>query len=140
MAADFGTQQWADAVRNRIQNDAEYRAAAEGWGVDFNGNILFTIEPGAGLKDAVHLLLELKDGGCLGARLLPDGSQADAGFKLRGPWPAWKQVIDGEIKPILAISLRKIRLEGSLVVLMKYVPAAQALLRCVSSVDAQLPS
>jgi len=139
MAVDFGTPEWAETIRQEIQGDAEYRAAAKGWGIGFNGNILFSIEPGDGLSQPVHLHLELKDGQCLGARLLADPNQVEVGFRLRGAWPVWKQVLGGELKPILAISLRRIRLEGSLAVLMKYVPAAQALLRCFSSVETRLP-
>ncbi|HEX9638985.1 MAG TPA: SCP2 sterol-binding domain-containing protein [Acidobacteriota bacterium] len=140
MSALFGSQEWAAAVRARIQGDEAYRDAAKGWGMEFNGNILFSIEAGGRLDQPTHLLLELRDGDCLGARLLADPAAADVGFRLRGPWPAWKQVLNGELKPILAISLRKIRLEGSLPTLMKYVPAAQALLRCFSDVEAELPS
>lgn len=140
MSVPFGSQQWAAAIRAKIQSDQAYRAAAKGWGVEFNGDILFSIEPGSGLEQPTHMLLQLKDGDCLGAKLLSDPAEADPGFRLRGSWPTWKQVLSGELKPILAISLRKIRLEGSLPTLMKFVPAAQALLRCVASVETELPN
>ena len=44
MSNRFGTPEWAAALKEEINGSSEYRNAANKWGVEFNGNLLFVFE------------------------------------------------------------------------------------------------
>lgn len=136
---DFGSTAWAHALAARINNDDEYRTAARGWGIGFNGDMMFHVEPDETLTKALRFVLHLRDGICNQVEIVGEDSSTKVGFVLRAPYPVWKQILTGKIRPMAALMTRKIHIEGSLRTLMKYTGAARALLRATASVPTRFP-
>lgn len=136
---DFGSTDWARALATRINNDDEYRMAARGWGIGFNGDMMFHVEPDKTLTMPLRFVLHLRDGICSKVELSGKDSNPRVGFVFRATYPVWKQILKGEIRPMAALMTRKIEIEGSLRTLMKYTRAARALLRATASVPTRFP-
>lgn len=139
MALEFGTPEWARSLEETINASSEYRNAAAGWGVGFNGNILFAFEAGGALGRGIHLLLRLEGGRCLGATFVPGPAHPDAGFALRATFPLWLEILTGKTLAATAILTGRMRIEGNTIALLKHAGAHRSLVHCVASLDTRFP-
>jgi putative sterol carrier protein len=135
----FGTPEWARALEGGINASSEYRNAGEGWGVGFNGNILFAFEPGGAVARGLYLLLRLQGGRCLGAEFVPGPSHSDQGFALRAPFPLWLDILSGKTLAASAILTGKMKVVGNTITLLKHAGAHRSLVHCVASIDTRFP-
>ncbi|MGZ8377405.1 MAG: SCP2 sterol-binding domain-containing protein [Gemmatirosa sp.] len=132
------TQPWADAFRDAINADADYRAAASGWTWPV-ALLLDPPEPALGYPEPVAVQVALDRGTAGEARMLP-GSAADADIVLGADYATWKQVVRGGLDPVGAVVSGRIRLvRGSLMTLMMHVNAAKALVACAAQVPTAFP-
>jgi len=139
MPLGFGTPEWAQALEVAINASSEYRNAAASWGVGFNGNLLFAFERGGALEQGLYLLLKLEKGACLAAEFVPGPSRPEAGFTLRAPYTLWREILGGKTLAASAILTGRMRVEGTMVALLKHAGAHRALIHCVSSLDTRFP-
>ena len=137
MGVRFGTPEWAAALRDEIDASSEYRGAAAGWGVGFNGNILLVFDADDLLPDARSLLVRLQDGACLGAEFVTGPAHPDAGFVLRAPFTLWKEILERRAMAATAILTGRMRVDGDRMVLLRYLAAHRALIHCTSSLDTE---
>lgn len=133
----FGTQEWASALQREINESSEYRNAARGWGVAFNGDMLFRFEPDGMIDVPLHLLIKLKDGKCQGAKFVDDAAKADAGFRLSAPLGLWQDIMCRRTLAATAILTGKLQVEGDKMTLLKNTAANRALIHCTASVDTE---
>lgn len=139
MALEFGTPEWAAALVDAINASSEYRNSGAGWGVGFNGNVLFAFEAGGALAKPLYLLLRLEGGKSSGAAFVPGPSHPDAGFTLRAPYPLWREILGGKTLAATAILMGKMKVEGNTVALLKHAGAHRSLMHVVSSIDTRYP-
>ena len=139
MAFKFGSVEWAEALRDEINDSSEYRNAAAGWGKDFNGNILFAFEADDQLTAPLNLLIRLKGGQSQGAEFVDADSHPEAGFVLRASFGLWKEVLERKTMAATAIMTGKMRVDGQKMTLLKHTAASRALVHCTSSVDTRWP-
>ena len=135
MGLTFGTEAWAGALQREINDSSEYRNAAAGWGVGFNGNMLFAFEADENLPTARTLLIRLAGGNCEGAEFLSGDGHDDAGFVLRAPFTLWREILQRRTMAATAILTGKLRVEGEKMALLKHSAANRALIHCTASVD-----
>ncbi len=140
MALPFGTPGWADALRDEINGSSEYRNAASGWGVGFNGNILLAFEPDADMPRGVGLLLELEAGTCRAASFVEDLRHPAAGFALRAPFSLWKDVLERRTMAATAILTGRMKVEGDKLTLLKYTSAHRAIVACAGALPTEFPA
>jgi len=130
------TQAWADALREVVNGDAAYRAAAAHW----TWPLAMVLEPAPalGYAESVAAELVLDHGICRTATVLaPDAVTAP--FVLRAPYEVWKQVVRGELDAVSAVMTGRIQLRGAAMTLMMHARAAQALLACATRVPTAFP-
>lgn len=139
MALEFGAPEWSRALVDAINASSEYRNSGAGWGVGFNGNVLFAFEAGGGLAKPLYLLLRLEGGKSSGATFVPGPSHPDAGFTLRAPYPLWREILGGKTLAATAILMGKMKVEGNAVALLKHAGAHRSLMHVVSSIDTRYP-
>ena len=139
MATPFGTDAWAQALLDEINDSSEYRNAGAGWGNTFNGNLLFVFEAGEGLPSGKGLLLRLKAGSCLGAEFVDAVAHPEAGFVLRAPFPLWKEILERRTMAATAILTGKMKVEGDRMMLLRHAAAHKSLIHCTSMVDTVFP-
>ncbi|NIM02157.1 MAG: hypothetical protein GTO30_11850 [Acidobacteria bacterium] len=135
MSTKFGTPEWAAALKQEINGSSEYRNAANRWGVDFNGNLLFVFEADERNPEQRALMLKLSGGACQDAEFVSEPSHPDAGFVLRGPAHLWREILDRKTMAATAILTGKLRVEGERMQLLKHTAANRALIHCTASVD-----
>lgn len=123
---------WADAFRDAINASAEYRAAAAGWTWPLALSLAAT--PERGFPEDIAVELDLDRGTCTGVRL-KTGEKATTDFVLRGDYDAWASVVAGNVDPVVAVTMGKLKLvQGSLTTLMLNTKAAKALVACAQQV------
>jgi len=140
VAVRFATPAWCQALRDALNGSSEYRNAAASWGVGFNGNLLFAFEAGGGLEAPLYLLLTLAAGRCEGAAFVPGPTHPDAGFTLRAPFPAWREILERRTLAAAAILTGKMKVEGDTITLLRHAGANRALIHCTASVPTEFPA
>ncbi len=139
----FPTPEWLDKYVKKINESSEFEEAGRGWGVDWNGDFIFQVDdlPVDKIDDirddalrkklkelvekyvegkTVYTFIGLKDGKCTGGRVIKSPDEVEVGFKLIGPYEIWKKVIRGETTTNMAVVTRKMRLEGRVSMVAKY--------------------
>ena len=124
----FASQAWFEAFEAQINASSEYREAASRLG----GRYRVPDHRGAGPRGA---------GGSVGlprsvARRVPR-RQGDrrrprptaAAYTLTAPYSRWKDVVEGELDPIKGMMQGKLRVHGDLPTIVRYVQAANELVR-----------
>jgi putative sterol carrier protein len=140
VAFPFGTQAWADALRDEINASSEYRNAAAKWGAGFNGNLLFAFETDPALANPLYLFLKLGEGRCASAEFVHGPAHPEAGFALRAPFSLWREILERKTLAATAILTGKLRVEGEMLTLLKHAGANRALIHCTASVPTDFPA
>ena len=134
---EFGTQEWLDAYRDRINASSSYREAAATW----EGALVFGFEaePDKNWPETRWALLDLWHGECREAREA-DEAEADATpFLIRAPYTRWKQVMRKELDPIKGMMQGKQRLRGDLPTIVRYVKASHELVNLAAEIPTSFP-
>ena len=135
MAYRFGSDEWARALTEEINDSSEYRNAASRWGSGFNGNMLLAFEADAEMTTSHNLLVRLAGGRCNGAEFVDGDSHPDAGFSLRAPFGLWRSILERKTMAATAILTGKLKLDGDKLALLKHTAAHRALIHCTSEVE-----
>ena len=128
--------EWAESFRAAIDNDADYRIAAKGW--TWPVALVLTATPELGYAEDIAVEFALDRGNCRSATILP-ASAVTAPFIFRADFPVWKQMAQGALDPILAVTRRQVTLTGSLATLLLHAKAAKALVACAQRVPTTFP-
>jgi hypothetical protein len=88
-AYDFASDgdAWITEYGELLNENGEYGEASDGWGVGFDGDFLFVVEPDDVYDgDPVYFFLGLEDGDCTAAYEVEDPDEEEYGFVFRGPY------------------------------------------------------
>jgi putative sterol carrier protein len=129
----FPSQEWVAAYEAAINASDDYRTASVEW---THGAVALVMPaaPAIGIPDDVAIFLDLDRGVCRSARLLPRGDAAQAPFILTAEYRFWKQIIKKELGPIAGIMQRKVALQGSLPIVVRFIKSAEALVDAATRV------
>lgn len=130
-------KKWAAEYCEALNNTSSYQEAAKGWGVDFEGGMLFIMEACGEIEDDVASFLDLKDGKCLGIEVITPGNNPprDPIMTLRAPFLMWRKLAFKEVDPIQSLMQGKLKLEGEMSLAMRYARAAMELANAVEKTD-----
>lgn len=133
----FPSEEWLQEYVARINGSETYRDAAATW----EGDISYVIgaEPDRGVAADVWAWLDLWHGECRAAKLLPAEEGERASFVIRAPYSRWKEVIRGELHPVKGMMQGKLKLKGDLALILRYLKAANELVRLAASVPTEFP-
>jgi len=133
----FASQAWFDAFVVEINASSQYREAATGW----EGDIAFRImaEPDRGVPEDLWGYLDLWHGECRGGRVIGPADADAAAYTLTAPYSRWKDVVEGELDPIKGMMQGKLRVRGDLPTIVRYVKAANELVRLTGMIDTEFP-
>jgi putative sterol carrier protein len=129
----FASQEWFEAFQVKINASEHYREAAADW----EGDIAFRVqaEPDLGVPEDLWGYLDLWHGSCRGARAIVPVEADTAAYTLSAPYSRWKDVVQGELDPIKGMMQGKLRVRGDLPTIVRYVKAANELVRLTGLVD-----
>lgn len=95
--------------------------------------------PDLGIAEERAVEVELDRGHCGAARAIA-GAEVTADIALRGDYDTWKRIVRGELDPVSAVTMGRLKLvRGSLTTLMLYTGAARALVACAAAVPTRFP-
>ncbi len=128
-------EKWAKEFCEALNNSAEYKKAAAGWGIDFDGGMLFVMEKSGEIEDDISAFLDLKDGNCLGITILPPGNAPPKPpiMTLRASMLIWKQLASKALDPIQSLMQGLLTLDGDMSLALRYAKAAMELANAVES-------
>ncbi|WP_458185542.1 SCP2 sterol-binding domain-containing protein [Haladaptatus sp. NG-WS-4] len=156
----FPSQAWFSRYEETINDDEEYNEMSEGWGVGFDGDIVFEMtempvddldvdsmpeylhdeldqymnEIGTGYTGYAYLGLE--DGRCTGSDLISGPDAVDAGFHLTAHNEDWEELLRGDTDIIQGLMSGKFELDGDMQKILQYSDSAQRLTSLAASIDA----
>lgn len=126
----FPSQAWLEAFYEKLNSDGHYAQVAKNW----EGDMIFQIEPDEGLTEQTLVYLDLWHGKCRQAYFLEPNDQRKAAFTLKAPYLNFVKVLTGEYEPMQALLTRKLGVQGSMAVLMRNVPTVLDFVRCAREV------
>jgi putative sterol carrier protein len=133
--AVFPSTEWVEAFAQRINASETYREAAATW----EGAIAFVFqaEPDRGVPSDVWALLDLWHGECRDARIVDPDEGGAAPYVIRAPYTRWRSILEGELDPVKAMMQGKLKVRGNLATIIRYVRAANELVRLTGSVPTE---
>lgn len=137
MAKTFPSDEWFDELKDRLNSNETYAEQAEGWGLDFDGDFVFTIQPADELGETVQYFIGLLDGECTEVYRIDDPASEDFGFEMIGDYASWKRLVRGELGAIEGIMSGDFELDGSMNTLLKYQDAATTFVGTCSEIDTE---
>jgi putative sterol carrier protein len=133
----FASDPWFQRLIDLINGSESYHAAAADW----EGDIAFWIEaePDRGVPNDVWGLLDLWHGDCRGGGLTDATRGEGAAYVIGAPYSRWKDVVTGELDPIRAMMQGKLRVQGDLPTIVRYVKAADELVQLCGRIGTVFP-
>ncbi len=135
MAYMFGSDEWAKAFMEEINKNEAYAKTAADW----EGDFYFVVQPKKMFDKQIVLYIDLWHGKCRDAKVVEDESQYSPEYKLIASDDNWKAIIDRKLDPIRGMMIRKLKLEGNMGKIMRYVRAAQELVNSATRVPTEFP-
>jgi putative sterol carrier protein len=138
MAAEIFTDEWARHWADKINDNADYRKAAEKW----EGAIALVMSADAdmGIPEDRIVIADLWHGSCRGAKVGDTAQLDDVPYLIKSDPAAWKGVLAGKTDPIVGLMAGKLKLaKGSLFALLPYAKAAKELVRSAIEVETSFP-
>ena len=129
----FPSAEWVAAYEAAINSSEDYRNASTGW---THGSVALVMpaQPGIGVPEDVGIWLDLERGVCRAAKLVARQDAQQAAFVLTAEYRYWKQIIKKELGPIAGIMQRKVALQGSLPIVVRFIKSAEALVDAATRV------
>ena len=133
----FPTDPWFQELIRRINGSKEYAEAAAAW----EGDITFHVEaePDRGVPDDVFGYLDLWHGACRGGGVVGPERAATSRYVIRAPYSRWKEVVLGDLDPVRGMMQGKLKVQGDLPTIVRYVNAANVLVQLTSEVETDFP-
>jgi putative sterol carrier protein len=130
--------QWIAEYRDKLNESEEYTQAGEGWGVGFNGDFLFHIQPDDSYDgEPVYLYIAVEDGSCHNSYVTEDPDGEDWGFAFRGGAENWKKLIESDLDPVEGMMDGTFDLDGDMQKVMQYSQAAVVMTELASDIDTE---
>lgn len=119
MAVIFPSEEWLKALEQKLNADARYREIAKNW----EGDLLFFIEPDGNLKEHLTFYLDLWHGTCRKVEYMPSAdSHPNPTFTLTASYKDITSILMGKLNPMTAMMTSKLKVKGSMSYMMRNVP------------------
>jgi len=131
----FPSAEWLSALHEKLNGDARYGVVARNW----EGDLLFDIQPDDRLAKPVTMYLDLWHGACrrvgygVGLDDLPHPR-----FVLSSVYRNFTAVLTGELNPMTAMMTNKLRVRGDLGYMMRNVPTVLDFVRCCREIPVDI--
>lgn len=122
----FPGSEWLAKLKDKLNADERYGHIARNW----EGDMLFLIEPEGTLVQPVSFYLDLWHGKCRDAYIIENDQSVKSVFTLKGPYGNYTRLLKGELDPMQALLTRKLSVQGNMTILMRNVPTVLDFVRC----------
>lgn len=133
--AVFPSDDWLSIYRDLINASADYHDAAATWEGDIA--FVFEAEPDRRVPKDLWAVLELWHGTCRAGRIVDADVGADSAYVIRAPYSRWKDVLNGDLDPVKGMMQGKLKVQGDLATIVRYVRAAHELVHLTTQVPTE---
>ncbi len=135
MPAVFPSPEWLHALHEKLNHDAHYNHVARNW----EGDLLFDIQPAGHLAQPLTMYLDLWHGQCRAVEFAPDPEKhPKPTFILRSPYDNFTAILLGKLDPMTAMMTSKLKVNGSLGYMMRNVPTVLDFVRCAREITSDI--
>lgn len=139
MASTFPSEDWIAAWRDRLNENDRFAEVGADWGVDFNGDFVFTVEADETLAETHHYFVGLEGGRCTDAYRIDDPTAVDHGYQMTGPYAAWKRLAQGDVGAIEGVLGGHFEIDGEMFRVFQHVDAAVEMVETASDLETEFP-
>ena len=119
MTAIFPSEEWLKGLEEKLNSDEKYADIAKNW----EGDLVFVIEPEGNLKEQVTFYLDLWHGTCRKAEFNPSAeAHPNPTFTLTASYNNITAILSGKLNPMTAMMTNKLKVKGSMAYMMRNVP------------------
>ena len=130
----FPSRDWVEALQNKLNTDPVYAHTAREW----EGDLLFVIEPDDLLDEGVIIYLDLWHGKCRQSSYTTGPNQQDAEFIFQAPYRNFSNMLTGKWETMQALLTRKLHIQGKMTYLVRNVPTVLEFVRCCREVTGEV--
>ena len=135
MAAIFPSEEWLRDLEKKLNSDDKYSEIAKNW----EGDLLFFIEPEGNLKESLTFYLDLWHGRCRSAEYKPlPESHLNPAFKLTASYKNITDILTGALSPMTAMMTSRLKVKGSMGYMMRNVPTILDFVRVAREVTTEI--
>jgi len=135
MSFRFPSNEWILELSRLLNESLSYESSAKDW----EGDFVFVVEPDEAYEETSHLFLGLRHGKSTGGALLSSPDERPVEYRITAPYGVWRKVIEGKLDPIQGMMMRKLKLQGDLMKIMRYPKAAKEIVSCCADVPTEWP-
>ena len=130
----FLSEDWLKRYMDLLNSNPQYEEAAKGW----EGDFIFQVDSdGKTVTEPIRAYADLWHGKCRAVH--PAASGENAQYTYSGTLKNWKKLLNRDIGPIKGLLSRKFRIKGSMMMVMRYIGAAQELVATATRVPTRFP-
>ena len=129
----FPSDAWIKALSDHLNTSESYERSAKNWEGDFT----FVVEPDDVFSETAFLFLGLYHGKSTDAGQLEVADSREAQYVIRAPYSTWRRVVEGQLDPIQGMMTRQLKLQGNMMMIMRYPKAAQEIIACTQVIPTQ---
>jgi putative sterol carrier protein len=135
VSVQFPSSEWLQGLEAKLNSDAKYAQVAKNW----EGDLLFFIEPEGNLKEQITFYLDLWHGTCRAVDYNPALEKYHKPvFTLRATYNNITAILTGKLDPMTAMMTNKLKVQGSLGYMMRNVPTVLDFVRCAREVTTEI--
>lgn len=135
MAAIFPSEEWLRGLEKQLNTDAHYHEIAKNW----EGDLLFFIEPEGNLKEQLTFYLDLWHGTCRKVEYKPaPESHPGPAFALTASYNNITAILLGKLNPMTAMMTSRLKVKGSMGYMMRNVPTVLDFVRVAREVTTEI--
>jgi putative sterol carrier protein len=135
MAAIFPSEEWLRGLEAKLNSDARYNEIAKNW----EGDLLFLIDPDGNLKERLTFYLDLWHGRCRKVEFKPTPeSYPSPAFTLTASYKDITSILMGKLNPMTAMMTSKLKVKGSMGYMMRNVPTVLDFVRVAQEVTTDI--
>ncbi len=135
MPHTFPSAEWLNELQVKLNTDARYNQVARNW----EGDLVFDIQPAGSLPQPLLMYLDLWHGQCRLVEYAPDAAKyAKPAFILRSPYNNFTAILLGKLDPVTAMMTSKLKIVGSMAYMMRNVPTVLDFVRCAREITRQI--
>jgi len=126
----FLSEDWLNRYMELLNNNQQYEEVAKRW----EGDFIFQIDSdGKTVSEPIRAYVDLWHGKCRAIHPAAPGENAQ--YTYSGTLENWKKLLNRDIGPIKGLFSRKFKIKGSLMMVMRYISAAQELVATATRVS-----
>ena len=135
MTAMFPSEEWLRGLESKLNSDSRYQEIAKNW----EGDLLFLIEPDGNLKERLIFYLDLWHGSCRKVEYRPaPESYPNPTFTLTASYKDIAAILLGKLNPMTAMMTSKLKVKGSMGYMMRNVPTVLDFVRAAQEVTTEI--